>query len=94
MKDINQVPGTAPQETPAPFEIIIRTTDPEYPANGGEPEISVKCDGYFVALHQGSKTNVQAHGEADVLSIIRGLLRNFGSDTVTCALNYAKRMNR
>lgn len=85
MKEINQVPGNAPQETPAPFEVIIRTTDPECLANGGEPEVSVKCDGYFMAFEAGGKTAIHAQGSQNLNNIVSGLVNAFGGERVLMA---------
>jgi len=90
MKDINQVPGNAPQEAPAPFEIIIRTTDPEYLACGGEPECSAKCSGYFLLTRHGTKSTVQAQGDQDVCGVLRGLIDSFGIDRVSQAMAAAR----
>lgn len=59
----------------APFEIVIRTLDPEYLKRGGPAEQVVPCTGYLLAVHTDDCTECHAQGELNALATATTLTR-------------------
>ena len=75
MSQINQIPGTPPLDTEkrSPFEIVIRTSDPDALANGGPVEQAVPCLGYVLFANLGDPTQMVAQGAVNWRDILTGL---------------------
>ena len=79
MADINVVQGKAPDSTEreAPFEIVIRTRDPQYIEQGGPVEMVIPCKGYTLTATQDGEHRFCGQGDVDELAVVSALARNF-----------------
>lgn len=87
MDGINEVKGKAPESTEkvAPFEIVIRTRDPQYIAQGGPVEMVIPCKGYTLTAMQDGEHRFCAQGDVDELAVVAALARNFNHKHVFLA---------
>ena len=78
MEGINTVEVKNPENTERemPFEIVIRTFDPEYLAHGAEPEQVIPCRGYMLCATLAEGGQTVAQGLINEKAVVAGVARN------------------
>jgi hypothetical protein len=81
MKEINRIEGKAPEVAAqdSPFEIVIRTKDPEYIAHGGPVEQVIPCNGYILCTTHEDRTQADAQGEINQYQVVRSIAQHIDS---------------
>jgi len=88
MKSINIIGGKVPESTErkAAFEIVIRTHDPVYRANGGPEEKVIPCEGYWLAVTVDDGQRLHAQGKVDTAALAAGVFKNVEPEALIAGL--------
>lgn len=78
MEGINTVEAKDPETTEQkmPFEIVIRTFDPEYLAHGAEPEQVIPCRGYMLCATLAEGGQTVAQGLINERAVVSGIAKH------------------